>query len=179
MAGPYGIPQKIQSIDLEPIIVKIINSDGGEGWSLEFAQDVEMWYRRFLALVLKYPSWQLAPPKVVDTFWHYHILDTEKYAEDCQEALGRFLHHFPYFGMRSSEDQRALQQAFQMTQSIYEAEFGESPAYLSNSAGLCGPANCDASCGSTDCAPDAIELASGSAAGQDRSRPNLASLGLA
>ena len=59
-------------------------------------------------------------------FWHCHILDTKKYADDCQHALGFFLHHFPYFGMRGEEDSQNLRRAFEETLTLIEREYGES-----------------------------------------------------
>jgi hypothetical protein len=41
-----------------------------------------------------------------------HILDTAAYREDCDEIFGRFLDHFPYFGMRDEQDAQALEHAY-------------------------------------------------------------------
>ena len=41
-----------------------------------------------------------------------HILDTRKYAADCEAAFGHFVHHFPYLGLRGEEDTKALEAAF-------------------------------------------------------------------
>jgi hypothetical protein len=60
----------------------------------------------------------------MDLFWHYHILDTIKYAEDCALIFGRFLHHFPYLGLRGDEDASRLRIAWQQTQALYALEFG-------------------------------------------------------
>lgn len=35
------------------------------------------------------------PTPDVDKFWHHHILDTKKYAQDCNNMFGYFLHHQP------------------------------------------------------------------------------------
>ena len=55
-----------------------------------------------------------------------HILDTMKYADDCQNIFGHFFHHFPYFGMRSSDDAENLKNAFANTEALFWSEFGES-----------------------------------------------------
>jgi len=67
----------------------------------------------------------MVPSKEVDAFWHAHILDTMKYAEDCEEIFGYFLHHFPYLGLRGGEDAARQEQADQETQRLYQQEFGE------------------------------------------------------
>jgi hypothetical protein len=75
-----------------------------------------------------YPAEQTAPLFDVDTFWHYHILDTMKYAADCENVFGYFLHHFPYIGLRGEDDEAAHQHAGSRMQELYEATFGE--AYI-------------------------------------------------
>jgi hypothetical protein len=114
----------IAELDLDPIKVKLMHGESGEGWPLEKVNAVEVEYRRFLYLMKKFPNEQTAPSVNVDTFWHYHILDTMKYAADCQQVFGYFLHHFPYLGMRGEEDAQALQRAGQRMGELYEAAFG-------------------------------------------------------
>ena len=118
----------IAELDLDPIKVKLMHEESGEGWSLEKANAVEFEYRRFLQLMKMYPGEQTAPLFDVDTFWHYHILDTMKYAADCEQVFGYFLHHFPYIGLRGEEDEAAHQEAGTRMQELYEATFGE--AYI-------------------------------------------------
>jgi hypothetical protein len=122
----YAIEMEaIAALDLEPIKVKLMHQESGEGWSLERANAVEFEYRRFLFLMKKYPGEQTAPLVDVDTFWHYHILDTMKYAADCEAVFGYFLHHFPYIGLRGEDDEAAHQRVGRRMQELYEATFGE------------------------------------------------------
>ena len=118
----------IAELDLDPIKVKLMHKESGEGWSLEKANAVEFEYRRFLFLMKKYPTEQTAPLFDVDTFWHYHILDTMKYAVDCEKVFGYFLHHFPYIGLRGEEDEAAHERVGARMKELYEATFGE--AYI-------------------------------------------------
>ncbi|MGZ5818958.1 MAG: glycine-rich domain-containing protein, partial [Burkholderiaceae bacterium] len=118
--------EKIAALDLDPIKVKLMHVESGEGWSLEKANAVEHEYRRFLYLMKTFPTEQTAPLKDVDTFWHYHILDTQKYAVDCQSVFGFFLHHFPYIGLRGEEDLIAHERLGKRMAEIYEQTFGES-----------------------------------------------------
>ncbi|WP_338771411.1 glycine-rich domain-containing protein-like [Massilia sp. METH4] len=115
----------IEALDLEPIKVKLMHEESGEGWSLERANAVEKEYRRFLYLMKKYPEEQAAPLMDVDTFWHYHILDTMKYAADCDEVFGYFLHHFPYVGLRGEADEAAHHLMGERMKELYEETFGE------------------------------------------------------
>jgi hypothetical protein len=120
--------QAIADLDLEPIKVKLMHEESGEGWSLDKVNAVEFEYRRFLYLMKTFPNEQTAPLMDVDIFWHYHILDTMKYAVDCEQVFGYFLHHFPYIGLRGEDDEAAHQRVGDRMKELYEATFGE--AYL-------------------------------------------------
>ena len=127
----------IQALDLDPIKLKLMDPEEGQGWSREFVDQMEVAYKRFLTLLVKYPEETIAPSKDVDKFWHGHILDTLKYAEDCQKLFGNFLHHFPYFGMRGAEDAANLAAAAKNMKRLSEKEFGRTQY---SSAALCGAA---------------------------------------
>lgn len=115
----------IKELDLDAIKVKLMHEESGEGWSLEKANAVEFEYRRFLILMKQFPQEETAPLMDVDTFWHYHILDTMKYAQDCQQIFGYFLHHFPYLGLRGEDDEAAHQRVGERMKQLYEQTFGE------------------------------------------------------
>ncbi len=115
----------IADLDLDAIKVKLMHRESGEGWSLEKANAVEFEYRRFLILMKQFPQEETAPLMDVDTFWHYHILDTLKYAADCEQVFGYFLHHFPYIGLRGEDDEAAHQRVGERMKQLYEQTFGE------------------------------------------------------
>jgi hypothetical protein len=123
----------IAALDLGPIKAKLMHEESGEGWSWAYADAVEFEYRRFLYLVKKFPNDQAVPLCDVDVFWHYHILDTMKYAADCEQIFGYFLHHFPYSGLRGEFDEAAHQRSGARMQELYEATFGE--AYIRQEEG--------------------------------------------
>lgn len=154
----------IETLDLDPIKIKLLLSDDGPKWDRAKIELVEKQYRRFLILNLKNNGRKIVPNKEIDAFWHRHILDTMKYAEDCQKIFGYFLHHFPYFGMRGEEDAKNLQQAFQETRMLFEGEFGEK---LVGSNGDCDAEGCDAEqCGPAECHNRGV----------DQTRPTFAQL---
>ncbi|HZW20552.1 hypothetical protein [Noviherbaspirillum sp.] len=134
---PEQIVEAVFALDLDPIKFKLMDADEGYGWTRAEADRHELEYKRFLALVAKYPEEAIVPDKNVDKFWHGHILDTMKYAEDCRNVFGYFLHHFPYFGMRDEEDAANLAKASGRTQELYRQEFG---AAKQPDAGYCGVA---------------------------------------
>jgi hypothetical protein len=130
----------IQALDLDPIKFKLMDPEEGQGWSREYVEKMELAYKRFLTLLATHPEETLAPSKDVDKFWHGHILDTLKYAEDCDRIFGCFLHHFPYFGMRGTEDAANLTRAAETTQRLYRQEFGGKPE---GAAAYCGAISAD------------------------------------
>lgn len=111
-------------IDLEPIMVKAMDAEEGYGWTLDFVQSVAEEYRRYLELCRLHPDEPLVPSCFVDDFWHLHILDTIKYADDCDRMFGAFLHHFPYFGMRGPQDEENLARSWNETLRLYAGAFG-------------------------------------------------------
>jgi hypothetical protein len=115
----------VMQLDLDPIKTKLMHVASGEGWSQEKANAVEKEYRRFLCLMKMYPNEDTAPLVDVDTFWHYHILDTMKYAADCEQVFGYFLHHYPYVGMHGEDDEQFRLDSGDRMRELYEATFGE------------------------------------------------------
>lgn len=127
---------RLKNLDLEPIIFRVMNMEETK-WSLEKADIVAQMYRCFLYLVKKYPGKVIVPNKAVDQFWHQHILDTEKYHQDCQEVFGYFMHHFPYFGMRGENDKQVLDAAFGETLALLKEQFGDTPIFGDKKASDC------------------------------------------
>jgi hypothetical protein len=115
----------IAALDLDPIKVKLMHKESGEGWPLAYADAIEFEYRRFLYLAKQFPNEQAAPLFDVDIFWHYHILDTMKYAADCNAVFGYFLHHFPYIGLRGEDDLEVHHHVGERMRDLYEQTYGE------------------------------------------------------
>jgi hypothetical protein len=133
----------IEALDLTPIKFKATRSEDGDGygWSPQYADRMELAYKRYLILHAKYPEMTLAPERDIDRFWHMHILDTRKYAADCEATFGHFLHHFPYLGLRGEGDEQALQDAFDAMQRLYAEEFGEPMGAAKRDAAWCSVEN--------------------------------------
>ena len=129
----------IAALDFSAIKAKLMHK-AGEGWSLERANAVECEYRRFLYLMKMFPNESTAPLVDVDTFWHYHILDTMKYAADCERAFGYFLHHYPYVGMGGEADEQVRVDSGARMGELYEATFGETYPALRMETAYCGSA---------------------------------------
>ena len=120
--------QYISEIDFTMVKFKLTHATLGSGWSLGKANRVEREYRNYLTLLLTQLTGDdvlLPPSHDVDEFWHNHILDTRAYVRDCSKIFGRYLHHFPYFGMRGEQDALDLKKAFEKTSQGYKNLFGE------------------------------------------------------
>jgi hypothetical protein len=131
-------------LDLTNVRLKLADPEEGKGYEFERLELMEAEYRQFLALHLAYPDADIVPCKLVDEIWHQHILDTAAYRDDCEAIFGRFLDHFPYFGMRGYDDAQALSDAYADTIERYRERFGEPPAetWISAEATSCKRTAC-------------------------------------
>lgn len=112
----------IDNLDFSMIIKKMVLMDR---WSHKEAANTLQLYKNFLFLKKKYGADHKIPPSLdIDEFWHYHILDTEKYHQDCKAIFGSYLDHYPYFGIDSTSNKVDLAQAFDVTQRLHMQEFG-------------------------------------------------------
>ncbi len=128
--------EAILSLDLSQIKGKLIQE---KGYKSEEVDAMELWYKRFLILHAKYPDQTHVPNEAIDVIWHQHILDTRKYAEDCDLIFGEFVHHNPSY---EKADGQTLQNDFDQTNLFYRIEFGEDCTQMFNSAKFATMATC-------------------------------------
>ncbi|QSL93962.1 hypothetical protein JWV26_06275 [Ectopseudomonas toyotomiensis] len=121
-----GLEMQVSLLDFARLKHKYTASSEAE-MSAEQWEAAELEYRRFLTLKCLYPAVALVPSKQVDAIWHAHILDTRAYREDCHQVFGRFIDHYPYFGIYGQEDYQELTNAFAHTVALYEKHFGAYP----------------------------------------------------
>ena len=126
LINDYKISPLIAGISLEMVKMKMQETDEGAGWSIEQCESAEIEYKRFLHMNLLFPEKAIVPNKIMDTVWHYHILDTRAYCNDSEDVFGGYFHHFPYFGMRGDQDKRNLESSFEKTKQLYLETFNES-----------------------------------------------------
>ncbi len=121
-----NLPKAVAQLNFDRLKHKYTQSDEASMSEHDWDKS-EREYRRFLALKVLHPETSLVPSKQVDEVWHAHILDTKAYREDCLALFGRFMDHYPYFGVNGEEDYKMLQEAFAETIDLYEAQFGSYP----------------------------------------------------
>ena len=129
------LSEDLLSLDLSMISMKLQDAEEGAGWPEDLCERVALEYRRFLALTRRYPDKGIVPSTVVDKFWHAHILDTKAYAADCDRVFCRFVHHFPYWGMRGEADARELHDAYDETLALYAKHWGSPDGHIWESEG--------------------------------------------
>jgi hypothetical protein len=117
----------IRTLDLESVKLRVMDPELGEGWTREYADSIEAAYKNYLTMLVKYPddAEDIMLSEDVDEFWHTHILQTRKYAEDCQRAFGNFLHHEPHVGERTAADLEKRAAMAERTRGLYAREFGD------------------------------------------------------
>jgi hypothetical protein len=132
---------KLESVDFSMIRTKLMHTTHGSGWSKSKTLHAESEYKDFLLLqhLLPDASPPIVPTKLADDFWHQHILDTRKYQQDCELLFDRFLHHYPYFGLRDDADEVALTAAAKITRSRWKSLIG---GEVSGFASCSGGGNC-------------------------------------
>ena len=122
--------QKIKDgLELENILLK---SKENNKWTDEEIKQAEYWYLRHLYLCVKHPNTPIAAiSKKGDEVWHQHIIDTRKYATDCNQIAGRFINHTPIYGKPT----RFEIEAYEATVALYEIEFNEMPGDKGQTSG--------------------------------------------
>jgi hypothetical protein len=94
-------------------------------WPSDKVIETEAIYKDWLVLHAVYDeNIALAPNEDLDDYWHMHILDTQKYMKDCQHVFGKYLHHYPYFGLTEVETQDLLNRGYELTQELFLLHFG-------------------------------------------------------
>ncbi len=125
----------ISSLDLSKAKKRLLEIPG---WDEKKANKAEKEYRRFLYLIKLHPDVPLVPTEELDELWHQHILDTRKYAEDCQNIFGFFLHHNPNLEKGSKELETLFEQTKKLYKKSFLTEIRNSVACLGNGASCAG-----------------------------------------
>jgi hypothetical protein len=111
-----AIWEKVAGLDLKAVRRKFAAKKNWWWHLLHEPGRVEMEYRQFLFLSALHADKTIIPWSAsVDEFWHEHILDTARYAVDCNAIAGRVIEH---------TTDLAGAQAFGETRKLYVDTFG-------------------------------------------------------
>jgi hypothetical protein len=113
----------VDAVDLTMINRKLRHDDP-DFWTDAVVAEAERRYRLFLALHLVHSGRTFSLDKILDDYWHAHILDTRKYTVDCELLFGSYLHHDPYFGLEDDAEWEENLALFADTLDIWESTFG-------------------------------------------------------
>ncbi|BDB29273.1 hypothetical protein CTP10_R66870 (plasmid) [Cupriavidus sp. P-10] len=128
--------EAIDTLNFSRMKAKLLHQQHRD-WTMESLEEAEGGYRQFLKLAAKYPETPAVPSELVDAFWHAHILDTRRYADDCVRIFGYILHHDPYVGIDGPEDEARLMAMAATSDALNMREFGSpltSSAYCARAA---------------------------------------------
>ncbi len=116
--------RRVDALDLEPVSWRLLHPDPGDvaPRRREVRESVAL-YRCFLKLCVLYPDAVLVPARRIDRAWHAHLLDTVRYRADCEFALGRFLDHFPSFGLRGARERSRWRDELARTGELFREHF--------------------------------------------------------
>lgn len=117
-------PTKFLVLDLESIAQRLMHPEDGLGWNSQQASRAIERYKMFLCLIYLYPNQAIVPTREIDIVWHFHILDTCKYAEDCERLFGYYLHHNPNFIAEDEVDNLVFVEGFNNTVALFAECFG-------------------------------------------------------
>lgn len=87
------ISNELPGFDLKVVFARVAKDN--PALSEEVLKIGESQYREFLRHSKLNPLSKTSPNRLVDEFWHAHILHSEKYVSDCAEYFGYYLHHCP------------------------------------------------------------------------------------
>ena len=141
---PGKLGKKLMKLDLESVKFKLAKE---EGWSLARLDAVEQLYKAWLWLLAERPGIEWVPTLDIDEMWHTHILDTQKYMADCATLFGRYIHHYPFMGLKDEADAEKAEGLFAGTLAAL-ADLGLD---LEQLAADCGGGGCSSGGCSTSC----------------------------
>ncbi|WP_456440812.1 glycine-rich domain-containing protein [Psychroserpens sp.] len=130
----------LPNLDLDKIVKKTADKND---WSNEKALETEMQYRAFLKAIQQEDGVSFAPTPEIDKIWHNHILDTKKYAEDCEMLFDAPLHHVPSYS-EEFEETDLLVRLVKQTSDYFQENFGMTLNYgkVANNVTCCGNTKC-------------------------------------
>ncbi len=144
--------EKIANLDLSDVKAKLSSPKemGGDNWTKERCDYNEMWYKRFLCMMLLHPHDGIAPiTEDIDQMWHTHILHTNQYHEDCNRIFGAYIHHLPCNVSSPKKVLDRMTSSMKRTVMLFKKHYGELPKDECNS--VCSKTTCRTSCGDGKC----------------------------
>ena len=83
----------IDTFDYSPALQKVSRDKGG--LTPAYLRQGELALKQYYAVALLDPLNEHAVSKLVDPFWHCHVLFTKEYVRFCGTIFGGYIHHAP------------------------------------------------------------------------------------
>jgi len=114
------------------------------GWEEGRAKALEDEYRDFLILLAENDGKTISPwSDDLDLFWHEHILDTRRYAQDCKWIFGHFVQHDPHIEKRPYHHEETRRATMTLREAQLEARAARRRAAESSPAEATAGDGCD------------------------------------
>lgn len=110
--------EKLKALNLSSIAAYLMNSLDGCGWNKQQVWWAIGQYKTFLFISYLYPKLLLVPTPEIDQVWHYHILHTKQYRQDCEILFGCYIDHEPNSLIWDEVNHQNLEAAFVQTQAL-------------------------------------------------------------
>lgn len=107
----------VDTWNFEPVVSALCEDGLDHSYSTELVSEL----KKFLVVAGENDSGPLGMAGDVDLAWHHAILNTLSYAELCEKAFGKFIHHFP---IRDNGDDSASTGSYQRTLNCLSDRFG-------------------------------------------------------
>lgn len=106
-------------------IVEACKKYGGffETKSLDQIVEMVLEYKKFWAIIKKYPDNSFPPTKEIDEVWHLHMLFPQYYYDDCLDYFEVVLGHDAGFG-KYEEEIPVINGLFDTANELWEKEYG-------------------------------------------------------
>lgn len=116
-------PTELLTLSVDLVRASRRADDEPAGWTDAQRADGERRYRQWLELKRRNPDARLAPTRVIDRFWHLHMLSPVAYLRDCKRLFGRVLDHDGGFG-RDPAELPVLMRVYGETARLWERTWG-------------------------------------------------------
>ena len=122
MKGKFGVfREKVKGFDRQSLVKQLMKR---YQWSRRKATRATIRYLMFLFLAALYPCKTIVPTCEIDCVWEQHILNnTSQYIRDCEQLLGRVIHHASETEVWEEPKSQKANLAFAQTQALVEQHF--------------------------------------------------------
>lgn len=113
---------QIDEFDYEKVLKKVGRDLGG--MTDRYLLEGEFSLKQYYAVALLDPLNEHAVSKLVDPFWHAHVLFTQDYMDFCNSIFGGYVHHTP-LDPDDTREVRRVEKLYEYTLGTYKKIFSD------------------------------------------------------